>query len=98
MMALARIAGRRGVVVALRVHMAALPGPGDTLNWRGLQKRSLGDWPWACLAGKNRGKPQEAARWLGHGGPRKPRAGFPSRRALVARPDWFRFWSPANNG
>jgi hypothetical protein len=60
-------------------------------GWRGL--RESGAWEdglgRAWRGGKeNRGKPQEAARWLpGHGGPVSHIPGFPSHRALVAWPD-----------
>src|SRR5690554_7022377 len=80
--------------------MAALPGPGDTLNWRGLQKNGAWeDGPGRAWRGgkKNRGKPQEAARWLRDMEvPVSHVPGFPSHRALAARPDSLVpvFWSP----
>src|SRR5690554_2803179 len=61
--------------------------------------RSLGRRPWRAWRGgkENRGKPQEAARWLpGHGGPVSHVPGFLSHRALAARPDSLVLvsWSP----
>src|SRR5690606_16406573 len=72
----------------------------NSTAWRGL--RETGAWEdgpgHAWRGGKeNRGKPQEAARWLpGHGGPVSHVPGFPSRRALAARPDSLVpvSWSP----
>ncbi len=82
---------RRARMRANRRRMTSLLGAGGARNWRGL--RETGAWEdgsgRAWLGGKeNRGKPQEAARWFpGHGGPVSHVPGFPSQRALAARPD-----------